>query len=91
VGIDLRARAGDGRIGNAQYPTDNAELPPGGKPARLLSVEDLAEYLQVPVATIYQWRYKGDGPDAFRIGKHLRFDPADVDRWLGERKVASPR
>ncbi|MGQ0679832.1 MAG: helix-turn-helix domain-containing protein [Actinomycetota bacterium] len=87
----MRARAGDGRNDNAQLLTETAQLQPGRRPACLLSVEDLAAYLQVPIATIYQWRYKGEGPDAFRIGKHLRFDPSDVDRWLGERKVASPR
>ncbi|MGQ0679995.1 MAG: helix-turn-helix domain-containing protein [Actinomycetota bacterium] len=87
----MRARAGDRRNGAAHHSTEIAETQPGRRPACLLSVEDLAAYLQVPIATIYQWRYKGDGPDAFRIGKHLRFDPTDVDRWLGERKVASPR
>lgn len=59
----MRARAGDGRNDNAQLPTETAELQPGRKPACLLSVEDLAAYLQVPIATIYQWRYKGDSPD----------------------------
>jgi excisionase family DNA binding protein len=58
-------------------------------PARLLSVEDLAELLQVPMRTIYDWRYRGDGPKPIRVGRHLRFDPADVARWLAGRKEAS--
>lgn len=49
---------------------------------KLMSVEDVADYLGVPVNTLYQWRHKGTGPDAFRIGRHLRYDPAVVREWL---------
>ncbi|MEX2551527.1 MAG: helix-turn-helix domain-containing protein [Actinomycetota bacterium] len=58
-------------------------------PTRLLCVAELAELLQVPVATIYRWRHKREGPAAIRIGRYVRFDPADVSRWLDERKSAS--
>jgi excisionase family DNA binding protein len=50
------------------------------------SVDDLAAYLGVPVATIYKWRTTGDAPPGYRIGRHLRFKPADVDQWLTERR-----
>jgi len=63
----------------------------GGPPVRLLSVDELAELLQVPVKTIYRWRHRGEGPDPIRVGRHLRFDPADVKRWLDARKAASVR
>lgn len=53
----------------------------------LLSVQELAAVLQVPVRTIYQWRLRGDGPQGMRVGKYLRFDPADVARWLDRRKA----
>lgn len=49
---------------------------------QLLSVEELAAGLQVPVKTIYRWRYRGEGPKSMRVGRHVRFDPADVARWL---------
>ena len=55
---------------------------------RLLSVGELAEMLQVPVSTIYQWSYRGEGPRAIRLGRYLRFDPADVARWVESRKEA---
>ena len=51
---------------------------------RLWSVDDLAMFLGVPVTTLHQWRYLGQGPDAFRVGRHLRYDPARVKRWLVE-------
>ena len=52
---------------------------------RLLTVQDLALYLGVPVATVYEWRYRGKGPPGFRVGRHLRFRHGDVERWIEER------
>lgn len=51
---------------------------------KLLSVEEVAEFLGVPVNTLYQWRHKGTGPTAFRVGRFLRYDPVDVRDWLSE-------
>lgn len=48
---------------------------------RLLSTEQLARFLGVPVKTVYRWRERGAGPRAYRIGRHLRFRWADVRRW----------
>ncbi len=52
---------------------------------RLLSVDDLAEYLDVPKATLYAWRYRGQGPPSFRVGKHLRYRQSDVAHWIGQQ------
>jgi excisionase family DNA binding protein len=49
---------------------------------KLWTIEDLANYLGVPVQTIYQWRTKGYGPVGVRIGRHVRYRPEDVQRWL---------
>ncbi len=49
---------------------------------RLLSTEDVARILVVPVTTLYTWRYKGTGPKAYRVGKHLRYRLSDVVEWL---------
>lgn len=51
---------------------------------KLLSVEEVADFLGVPVNTLYQWRHKGTGPNAFRVGRFLRYDPVDVREWLSE-------
>lgn len=56
---------------------------------RLLTVEDLAEYLNVPIATIYAWRYRGKGPKGFRVGRHLRFREGDVERRLSDQLAQS--
>jgi DNA-binding transcriptional MerR regulator len=54
-------------------------------PDRLWSVQDVSRFLGVPVATLHQWRYLGTGPKAYRVGKHLRYDPSDVKAWLDTR------
>jgi len=51
---------------------------------RLWTVHDTSAFLGVPVATLHQWRYRGKGPQAFRVGRHLRYDPAVVRSWLVE-------
>lgn len=37
---------------------------------RLLTVEELADLLRVPIKTIYTWRYHGEGPPAIH---HVQF------------------
>lgn len=49
---------------------------------RLLSPAELAAYLGVPIATIYAWRHRRQGPPGFRAGRHLRYRLADVQRWI---------
>lgn len=48
----------------------------------LWKVEDLAVYLGVDKQTIYDWRVKGYGPKAVRLGKYLRWRPATVEAWI---------
>lgn len=50
-----------------------------------LSPEGLATWLELPVSTIYEWRYKRVGPPGVKVGRHVRFRRADVERWLAER------
>ncbi|MFF4869664.1 helix-turn-helix transcriptional regulator [Streptomyces sp. NPDC000961] len=51
-------------------------------PDRYLTPTDVAELLGVPIETIYQWRRKRTGPRGFRVGRHVRFDPTDVQTWV---------
>lgn len=53
--------------------------------ARLLSAQELADYLDVPLKTIYAWRYRGQGPRGFRVGRHVRFRWSDVQQWVSEQ------
>jgi excisionase family DNA binding protein len=51
----------------------------------IISAQELAEYLGVPVATIYAWRHRRQGPAGFRVGRHVRFRWSDVERWIEDR------
>jgi excisionase family DNA binding protein len=54
-------------------------------PERLWSVEETARFLGLPVATLYQLNHKKTGPRSYKVGRHRRYDPADVMAWLAER------
>ena len=45
----------------------------------------MADYLTVPLATLYQWRYLGTGPAAYRVGRYLRYEPGAVQTWLEQQ------
>ena len=56
----------------------------------LLSIEDLAEYLGVPVTTIYDWRVDGKGPCGVRVGRHVKFTVTDVLAWIENHRETRP-
>ncbi|WP_310717840.1 helix-turn-helix transcriptional regulator [Streptomyces lydicus] len=64
---------------------------PRALPSRYLTPEDLVEMFELPsIETVYQWRRKRTGPRGFRVGRHLRFDPADVRAWVdSQREMAA--
>lgn len=56
----------------------------------LMSIDQLAKYLGIPVATIYDWRVDGKGPCAIRIGRHVKFAVRDVQEWVANQRESSP-
>ena len=48
----------------------------------LLTTQELAAYLKVPVSSLYFWRQTGKGPRAHVVGRHLRYKRSEVDRWI---------
>jgi excisionase family DNA binding protein len=57
---------------------------------QLWTIDVLAEFLGVPRATIYRWRHIGTGPRGIRVGKHVRFDPDEVARWVEQQTDPRP-
>ncbi len=49
---------------------------------KLLTPQDLAAYLDVSLSTLYDWRWRGEGPSGFRVGKHIRYRRSDVEQWI---------
>jgi excisionase family DNA binding protein len=62
-------------------PGDGPE-PAGTGVGRLWTPVELAGFLGVPVKTVYRWHGQRTGPVALRVGRHLRYHPAEVHRWL---------
>jgi excisionase family DNA binding protein len=50
----------------------------------LLTIDQVAELLNVPKQRIYAWRHQGrKGPPAIQLeGRLLRWKAEDVERWL---------
>ena len=52
----------------------------------LIGVEELSEYLDVPIKTLYEWHQSGKGPEVVRVGRRLRYLVCDVRAWVdGQR------
>ena len=49
----------------------------------LLSVKQVAEYLQLNQTTIYAWAQQGKLP-AIKVGRSWRFRRKDLEAWLDE-------
>lgn len=52
---------------------------------RLLTTEEVAEQLGLSVKTLYQWHSQKPhpkGPVPIKVGKYLRWRPADVEAWI---------
>lgn len=76
---------------NIASETRSARVPGPTGPARelrlqpLLTVRQVAAVLQVDEKTIRRFVWAGRIP-CVRIGRRIRFDPADVERWVSARK-----
>lgn len=55
-------------------------------PAGLISTQELARFLGVPVTTVYGWRTHGNGPPSYRVGRYTRYHPDEVLAWLDQRR-----
>lgn len=53
----------------------------------LITLDDLTEELQVSRDTVYRWNYNGTGPTRIRVGRHVRYRRADVDKWIAARTI----
>mgnify|MGYP006300123743 CR=1 FL=1 len=54
--------------------------------SRLLTPEEIAEYLGVKKSTIYQWTHTGFIPHV-KLSRFVRFDLQQIDKWIKDRSV----
>lgn len=62
------------------------DLSPHSKAPDVMTVDDLAEYLRIPRASVYKLAQKGRIP-CQKVGKHWRFRREALDRWLEADRV----
>lgn len=53
----------------------------------LATAEEIAEYLGVPLATVYQWSSRGGGPRLIKVGRHLRARWSDIEAYLDAQTI----
>lgn len=50
--------------------------------SRLSTEREEAARLRLSMRTLQAWRTKGGGPPFIKLGKAVRYNPAEVDAWL---------
>ena len=49
---------------------------------KLMTVEDLADRVNLSVSTIRYWAQQGTGPRSIKLGRRRMYRPEDVEAWL---------
>ncbi|WP_376716622.1 helix-turn-helix transcriptional regulator [Microbacterium aquilitoris] len=57
---------------------------------RLLTSQQLASYLQIPLRTIEDWRLRQYGPAHIQIGKRVMYREDVVAAWIDELSKPAP-
>lgn len=68
-----------------------ASLPKSSDAARrpLATADEIADYLGVPLATVYQWSSRGGGPRLIKVGRHLRARWSDIEAYLDAQTISA--
>lgn len=56
------------------------------QPQQLLTTDDLAALLNMSRQSVYNMRWKGEGPPSIRVnGRTVRYRLSDVEAWLSSQ------
>lgn len=85
----VNKRSAEGSAGETGRSFDACDSPAGTTPGRLrpilLSYDETAEILSLSKMTVMRMTYGGAWP-VVRIGRSIRIDRADVERWVAANK-----
>lgn len=56
---------------------------------KLATAEEIADYLGVPLGTVYQWSSRGGGPRLIKVGRHLRARWSDIEAYLDAQTISA--
>ena len=48
----------------------------------LLTMQEVADVVRVPAATLRYWRHLGTGPRSFRLGRRVLYRSDDLRAWV---------
>jgi excisionase family DNA binding protein len=54
-----------------------------------LTVREAAEYVRLAQTTLNQMRTSGRGPQFIKLGRSVRYDTRDLDKWIDAHKQNS--
>lgn len=54
---------------------------------KLLTDKEAAAFLGISPGALRSWRFNGVGPQYFKLGGAVRYDPADLTKFLRESRV----
>ena len=54
---------------------------------QLMSIDQVAEYLQMSTKTLYGWRCRKYGPPSYRLGNKVRYRPEEVRAWVDRQSA----
>jgi excisionase family DNA binding protein len=69
--------------------TQDRDRPLFGRQSKVMTVEEVSEYLHVHPSTIYRLIKRNKIP-AFRIGSDWRFNVETIDKWRAEMEGGIP-
>jgi len=52
----------------------------------ILTLDEVAQILKVPVGALRKWRTNGAGPKGFRAGKYVRYRRSAVEQFIAEQE-----
>ena len=52
------------------------------KPDEILTTDEVAALLKVPLATLYRWMSRGESPPHYKIGRYARWKRSEVMAWF---------
>lgn len=57
----------------------------------LIDPKATAAYLGVSQQTLANWRYRGEGPRFYRVGRIVKYAQGELDAWLDEHASDTPK
>jgi excisionase family DNA binding protein len=51
-----------------------------------LTSRQVADLLRVPLRTVEDWRLTRNGPPWLKLGRHVRYEQAELLAWVGEHQ-----